>query len=121
MLVESEYISLGLGTRAVRNGRFALGMNLHHELVCLGFGIAKKLLQNKRDVRHQIDWIVPHEYHPWRVRLCVGPGIGFHHFEWRSCAHGAVVLSWGRSERVWAVAAALGTVGSVLTVLDNPR
>ena len=59
MLVQSKDIALRLGTRAVRNGRLALGMNLHHELVCLGFGVAKKLLQNKNKKTTLNDKLAP--------------------------------------------------------------
>src|SRR2546430_1182285 len=67
MGVQAGDVVLRLLTRAAGDDRPALVVHLQHQLSRLGAAVAEQLLEDQRDVGHQVDRVVPDDHDPGTV------------------------------------------------------
>src|SRR5262245_58129840 len=69
VLVEPEDVELALLAGAVGDDRPALEVHVEHELGRLLLAVAEQLLEDERDIAHEVDGVVPDEHDPRDVGL----------------------------------------------------
>jgi hypothetical protein len=75
--MESVDVNFCVFTSARGHNGATLMVHVEHERSGFFFAVAKHLLQNKGDVRHEIDWVVPHKDNPWPVDVGVFSRVAF--------------------------------------------